>query len=210
MQMLKSLDATDKKVAKKGVPINAFFAHSHQLLVAMCADVDETVRHKAVGLIRNWREKQQLENESDDEEDSESDDDGLSDVDEDLVMYTDDEEEEEEEEEEDGEEIVLDRTIRKVHVPKLKWQAHSYHTMIDWKKELESEPPFNSKLTDEQLIQSWRPHCRFPVAEQHPSCGKRHQGCNRSCHCSDWPSWERWLHKAEDALNTKKYYNVNI
>ena len=49
--------------------------------------------------------------------------------------------------------LYLDRTIRKVHVPKLKWQAHSYHTMIDWKKELETEPPFTSKLTDEQLIQ---------------------------------------------------------
>ena len=59
------------------------------------------------------------------------------------------EEEVEETEEEDGEEIVLDKTIRKVHVM---WQAHSYHTMIDWKKDLKTEPPFTSKLTDEQLI----------------------------------------------------------
>ena len=58
----------------------------------MCADEDETVRHKAVGLIRKLREKQQLENESEEEEDGESEDDGLSDVDEDLVMYTDDDE----------------------------------------------------------------------------------------------------------------------
>ena len=151
MQMLKSLNATEKKVAKKAVQRNAFFAHSDQLLLAMCADEDEAVRHKSVGLIRKLRERQQLENESD-EEDSVSDDDDLSDVDEELLMYTDDDEEEEEYEE-DGEDILLDRTIRRVHVPKLKWQAHSYHTMIDWKKELETEPPFTSKLTDEQLIQ---------------------------------------------------------
>ena len=67
-------------------------------------------------------------------------------------MYTDDEEEEEDVDEEGDEEIELDRSIREVRVPRLKWQAHSYHTMIDWKKELVTEPPFLSSLTDEQLI----------------------------------------------------------
>ena len=47
--------------------------------------------------------------------------------------------------------MVQDRSIREVHVPSLKYQANSYHTMIDWKKELKSEPPFIASLTDEEV-----------------------------------------------------------
>ena len=61
-------------------------------------------------------------------------------------MYTDDEEEEEDVDEEGDEEIELDMSIREVRVPRLKWQAHSYHTMINWKTELVTEPP---------LLSSW-------------------------------------------------------
>ena len=151
LQLLKNLNAAEKKVAKKAIQRNAFFAHTDQLLLAMCADEDEAVRRKAVGLIRKLREEQQVQDDDDEEVESESDD-GLSDDDQDLFMYTDDEEEEEDVDEEGDEEIELDRSIREVRVPRLKWQAHSYHTMIDWKKELVTEPPFLSSLTDEQLI----------------------------------------------------------
>ena len=70
-----------------------------------------------------------------------------------LLIYTDDEEEDDGSEDEDsGEEIEMDRSIREVRVPQLKWQARSYHTMINWKKDLETEPPFTCKLTDERLV----------------------------------------------------------
>ena len=151
LQLLKNLNAAKKKVAKKAIQRNAFFAHTDQLLLAMCADEDEAVRRKAVGLIRKLREEQQVQDDEDEEVESESDD-GLLDDDQDLLMYTDDEEEEEDVDEEGDEEIELDMSIREVRVPRLKWQAHSYHTMINWKKELVTEPPFLSSLTDEQLI----------------------------------------------------------
>ena len=57
-----------------------------------------------------------------------------------------------EDDEAEVEEIVLDSSIREVHVPQLKWRAKSYHTMIDWKKELVSEPPFIAKLTDDEIV----------------------------------------------------------
>ena len=81
LQLLKNLNAAEKKVAKKAIQRNAFFAHTDQLLLAMCADEDEAVRRKAVVLFRQLREKQQLEDESKEELESEYDDEGLSDVD---------------------------------------------------------------------------------------------------------------------------------
>ena len=47
MQLLKNLNAVEKTVAKKAVQRNAIFAPSDQLLLAMCADEDKAVRHKA-------------------------------------------------------------------------------------------------------------------------------------------------------------------
>ena len=44
------------------------------------------------------------------------------------------------------------RSIRQVRVAKLKWLAHSNHSMIYWKEAFETEPPFTSRLTDEQLV----------------------------------------------------------
>ena len=55
LQLLKNLNAEEKRVAKKAVQRNAFFAHSDQLLLAMCADIDETIRQKAVTLIQKLR-----------------------------------------------------------------------------------------------------------------------------------------------------------
>ena len=121
-------------VAKKAVQRNAFFAHSDQLLLAMCADIDETIRQKAVTLIQKLRiNKIAQEMDSDEESDHEY-------VDEDLILYTNDELNEDKNE--DINNIPLDRSIREVHVPKLRFQARSYHNMIDWKKELQSEPHF--------------------------------------------------------------------
>ena len=95
LQLLKNLNAAEKKVAKKAIQRNAFFAHTDQLLLTMCADEDEIVRRKAVMLIRKLREDQQVQDDDDEEVGSESDDE-LSDDYQDLFIYTDDEEEEEE------------------------------------------------------------------------------------------------------------------
>ena len=76
--------------------------------------------------------------ELEDEEATESED--GDNVDEDLLMYTDDEEEDDSSEDEDSdEEIEMDRSIREVRVPQLKWQARSYHTMFNWKKDFEMQ-----------------------------------------------------------------------
>ena len=90
-------------------------------------------------LIRNLR--QHVQDELQEEDDTDFDSDTEVEVDEELLRYTDDEETDEEEEEKDPA-IMLDQTVRKVHVPNLKWQAISYHTMIDWTKSLKSGPPY--------------------------------------------------------------------
>ena len=111
----------------------------------MCADNDETIRQKAVTLIQKLRINEMAQ-----EMDSGSEESDHEFVDEDLILYTDDETDEDENE--DINNIQLDRSIREVRVPKLRFQARSYHNMIDWKKELKSEPPFISRLSDDELI----------------------------------------------------------
>ena len=140
-------------MAKKAVQRNAFFAHSDQLLLAMCADNDETIRQKAVTLIQKLRINEMAQ-----EMDSGSEESDHEFVDEDLILYTDDDTDEDENE--DINNIQLDRSIREVHVPKLRFQARSYHNMIDWKKELKSEPHFISRLSDDELINILIPLCK--------------------------------------------------
>ena len=110
----------------------------------MCADIDETIRQKAVTLIQKLRINE-IAQEMDSEEESDH-----EYVDEDLILYTDDELDEDENEDIDN--IPFDRSICEVHDPKLRFQARSYHNMIDWKKELQSEPPFIARLSDNELI----------------------------------------------------------
>ena len=93
LQLLKNLNAEEKKVAKKAVQRNAFFAHSDQLLLAMCADNDETIRQKAVTLIQKLRINEMAQ-----EMDSGSEESDHEFVDEDLILYTDDETDEDENE----------------------------------------------------------------------------------------------------------------
>merc|ERR1712179_550911 len=123
---------------------NAFFAHSDQLLLAMCADSDELIRRKAVKLIRNLRDQILEEEEENTENDSECE------VDNDLIQYTDDDTDKEENEEYLG--FQLEERIRDVHVPALRWQAKSYHTMIDWTDSLESEPPYIAHFSDQDVV----------------------------------------------------------
>ena len=147
LQLLRNLNPQEKAVAKKAVQRNAFFAHSDQLLLAMLSDEDEVVRHKAVGLIRKLRKEGMKNTVLDDSTDSEDDD---IEVDSELISYTDDDCSDDEQEEVDD--FVLDRSVRQVHVPNLKWRAKSYHTMIDWEKELTSEPPFIVGMSDDEIV----------------------------------------------------------
>ena len=150
MQLLKNLNPAEKSVAKKALQRNAFFAHSDQLLLAMCADPDEFIRRKAVKLIRNLRDQVQVQEEVQGEEDDNTENDSECEVDNDLIQYTDDDTDEEENEEYLG--FELDESIREVRVPALKWQAKSYHTMIDWKDSFESEPPYIAQLSDHDVV----------------------------------------------------------
>ena len=156
LQLMKSLNAQEKSIAKKSIQRNAFFAHSDQILLSMCTDEDIAVRRKAVKLIQRVREGVHEEPVDEatggtaDEEDGSGDD-------------TQDEEEADDEQEISDEELVsecegeetphydLDPSIRRVVVPKLKCRAQSYHTMIDWACSLQSEPPFISTLSDQEL-----------------------------------------------------------
>ena len=66
-------------------------------------------------------------------------------------MTTDDEDEKDEEQF-DELPINLNKSIRTVQIPKLKWQANSYHSMINWDEEFRTEPPFITSLSDEELL----------------------------------------------------------
>jgi hypothetical protein len=157
LQLMKNLNSEEKKIVKEAVQRNAYFAHPDQLILAMCADKDETVRHKAVGMIKQLRGNSKLtevtqksKDDSDMEEDDDTDPNGA--VDEELLIRTDDEENEENSEISNEIPAPISGNVRKVVLPKIKFQAKSYHTMINWETELKSEPPYIAALTNEQLI----------------------------------------------------------
>ena len=47
--------------------------------------------------------------------------------------------------------LPLSTDIREVRVPKLKYRAKSYHTMIYWNCELKTELPYIAMMTEDQL-----------------------------------------------------------
>ena len=57
LQLMKHLNNTKINIVKEVVQRNAFFAHSDQLLLAMCTDRDEAVRREAVNKIRKLRDQ---------------------------------------------------------------------------------------------------------------------------------------------------------
>ena len=57
LQLLKHLNNTEINIAKEVVQRNAFFAHPHQLLLAMCADRDEAVKRETINKIRKLRDQ---------------------------------------------------------------------------------------------------------------------------------------------------------
>ena len=211
LQLLKNLNAEEKRVAKKAVQRNAFFAHSDQLLLAMCADNDETIRQKAVTLIQKVRI-----NEIAQEVDSGSEESDHEFVDEDLILFTDDESDEDENENINN--IPLDRSIREVHVPKLKFQAHSYHNMINWRKELQSEPPFIARLSDNELIKILESPLQVPKWKNNTQAVERGiklitEACTSVTGQAERDGFIRQrMHsrKLMPKFNSKKDYNVKL
>ena len=214
-KFLKHLSADEKKIAKKAIQRNAFFAHPDQLLLAMCADIDESVRHKAVKMLRNLRENKKNDDEKYQCEDS--DDDGFV-VDEDLLTLTDDESMSDENESFTEDTVSCDKSIRKVHVPDLKFQAHTYHSMIDWQKELRTEPPFISRLSDTELLGILEtPLCvpKWPNSTQAVERGIKlvAEACSAVVGQSERDGYIRQrLHsrKVMPKFHTKRNYNANL
>ena len=93
LQLLKHLNDTEINVVKEVVQRNAFFAHSDQLLLAMCTDRDEAVRREAVNKIRKLRD-QYIPNTEDEAFPKVEEDDERPYIDEDFLIPTYDEAEE--------------------------------------------------------------------------------------------------------------------
>ena len=154
LQWLKHLNDTEINIVKEVVQKNTFFAHLDQLLFAMCTDRDVAVRREAVKKIRKLRN--QIPNTKDEgfpeaeafpefEEDDER-----PHMDKDFLIPTDDEAEEDTEAIEKTHDMPS-KNIRKVILPKLKFNAKNYHHMIDWDTELKTEPSFLTSLSDEKF-----------------------------------------------------------
>ena len=149
LQLVKNLNLTEKAIAKKVIQRNAYFAHTDQVALAMCSDESKVIRREIVRMIKKLR----LNKEIDDvepitfQQDNEND----IDVNSDILLTTDDEDEKDEEQF-DELPINLNKSIRTVQIPKLKWQADSYHSMINWNEEFRTEPPFIASLSDEELL----------------------------------------------------------
>ena len=101
-------------------------------------------------MIKKICEEKQATPTGPEESDSESDDE--FEVDPEIISYAENDEYLEEDDYPDTDTVVeLDQSIRKVRVPRRKWRCQSYHSMIDWGKELKTEPPYIASLTDEEV-----------------------------------------------------------
>ena len=135
LQLLKHLNNMEINIVKEVVQRNAFFAHPDQLLLAMYTDRDEAVRREAVNKIRKLKD-QYIPNTEDEAfpeaeafHEVEEDDERLH-IDKDFLIPTDDEAEEDTKVIEKTHDM-LSKNIRKVILPKLKFDTTNYHHMID-------------------------------------------------------------------------------
>ena len=212
LQLLKHLNKEEKAIAKKALQRNAFFAHPDQLILSMCADEDEIVMQKAIGMIRRLRQKIELQDDGDDYDDNDSDE---FTVDEELLVYSSDESASEEEDEDF---FSLDSTVRKVIILKLKWQARTYHNMINWKLELKTKPPFIAKLSDEELLKILDLPLQLPKWSNHTQAVERGiklvtESCTAVTGAIERDGYIRQrMHsrKLMPKFNTKKEFNHHI
>ena len=120
----------------------------------MCTDRDEAVRREAVNKIRKLR-NQILNTKDEGFPEAEAfpefeEDDEWPHIDKDFLILTDDEAEENTKAIEKTHDMPS-KNIRKVILPKLKFNATNYHHMIDWDTELKTEPPFLTSLSNEKF-----------------------------------------------------------
>ena len=127
-----------------------FFAHSEQLLLAMCTDKDVAVRKKAVNKFKKLRGYFLSITEDEELTDVKADNERFN-IDEELLIPTEDKVDEDA----DATEKSCEKTskiIKKVILPKLMFHATNYYNMIDWDTELETQPPFLTSQSDEVVL----------------------------------------------------------
>ena len=123
---------------------NAFSVHPENLLLAMAADSNQSIREEAVQQILSARQHTVSVDQRDctyDNEQDESDDvevEGYSDDEADGDILAD-------------EDYPMDESVRFFKVPQIKFMATAYHRVIDWRKEIVTEPPLTKHLTDDQI-----------------------------------------------------------
>ena len=146
LQLLKHLTRKEQELAKTVIQRNAFFAHPDQILLAMCVDEQRAVRSKAVRHIQRIRSETRMIDESLQNVAAEVVG-SSSTTDEPAPRYT--------SIETHGvravNEMIKNSAIRRMKIPKLRWNAKAYHTMIDMTASLISEPPFLSQLSNAEI-----------------------------------------------------------
>lgn len=137
-----------QKVVQKSMQRNGFFAHVEAILITMLNDPNPEIRAIAVNIILTIRMKRA--NQANQAGQNASQDDDRRGVD-----------EESNSEQEDGDadfqldpsekQAIATSNIRRFIIPKINFQASSYHEMIDWEDTVLTEPPLTLSLTDDQI-----------------------------------------------------------
>ena len=107
-----------KKIAQDVLQRNAFFAHQENVLLAMLANNDETVRHLAIKKIRSLRGQFSIENKTSESEAAPD-----------------------QKRSSDGEGSVTSVSVRKFNVPAMNVHAESYHKLVNLNSDQTKEPP---------------------------------------------------------------------
>ena len=172
LQLLKHQNNTEINIVRDVVQRNAFFfAHSDQLLLAMCTDRDEAVRREAVNKIRKLGDQYIPNTEDEAFPEVEEDDERLH-IDKDFLIRIDDEAEEDTETIEKTHDMSS-KNIRKIILPKLKFHATNYHHMIDWDTELKTEPPFSTSLSNDKILGVFKKSRSVPKWPNHTQSVER-------------------------------------
>lgn len=148
INLLTHLNGKEKQVAKKAIQRNAFYAHPENLLLTMLSDDEPKIRKVAIDHIMDIRNAVGSESTSSANTGQEREEENLDDVD--IEGYSDDEASGNEVEDD---EFPQDPSIRPFKVPMLQFHATSYDKMIDWNKELLTEPPLIKKKSNEEVHQ---------------------------------------------------------
>ena len=142
----RKLTLQEQKIAHKTIKQKCFYAHPESTLRFILADEDQSLREKAVAIIRKDTAERLREAEERGKQDEEKE----------------EKEGEEEEEEEEAEEEVLSlhpeeqeaidkANIRKFVVLKINFKAKSYPDLIDWETAEFSEPQLTASFSNQDL-----------------------------------------------------------